>query len=632
MIRRPPRSTLFPYTTLFRSRGTKSGVKFNDLNANGVKDVGEPGLAGWTISAYTDGNGDGTLSATEAAAPPAATAITDVTGAYTLTLNPGTYVVCEVRQMGWTESTPVNTKCAAGTGLGPGGYALTVPSGSSETGNDFGNFQRGTKRGVKFNDLNGNGIKDGGEPGLAGWTISAYTDGNGDGTLSATEAVAVPAATAITDVTGAYTLTLNPGTYVVCEVLQPTWTQSRPANTKCAAGTGLGPGGYALTVTSGSSETGNDFGNFQQGTKSGVKFNDLNGNGIKDGGEPGLSGWTILAYTDGNADGTLSATEAAAPPAATAITDVTGAYTLTLNPGTYVVCEVRQMGWTESTPVNTKCAAGTGLGPGGYALTVTSGSSETGNDFGNFQRGTKSGVKFNDLNGNGIKDGGEPGLAGWTISAYTDGNGDGTLSATEAAAVPAATAITDVTGAYTLTLNPGTYVVCEVLQPTWTQSRPVNTKCAAGTGLGPGGYALTVTSGSSETGNDIGNFQPGTKSGVKFNDLNGNGVKDIGEPGLSGWTIRAYADDGDGTLSATEAAAAPAASATTDGTGSYTLTLNPGTYVVCEVLQPTWTQSRPANMKCAAGTGLGPGGYALTVTSGSSETGNDFGKDRKSVV
>src|SRR2546426_7780858 len=66
MIRRPPRSTLFPYTTLFRSRGTKSGVKFNDLNANGVKDVGEPGLAGWTISAYTDGNGDGTLSATEA--------------------------------------------------------------------------------------------------------------------------------------------------------------------------------------------------------------------------------------------------------------------------------------------------------------------------------------------------------------------------------------------------------------------------------------------------------------------------------------------------------------------------------------------------------------------------------------
>src|SRR3712207_7921539 len=27
MIRRPPRSTLFPYTTLFRSRGERSGVR-----------------------------------------------------------------------------------------------------------------------------------------------------------------------------------------------------------------------------------------------------------------------------------------------------------------------------------------------------------------------------------------------------------------------------------------------------------------------------------------------------------------------------------------------------------------------------------------------------------------------------
>src|SRR3989441_681901 len=144
--------------------------------------------------------------------------------------------------------------------------------------------------------------------------------------------------------------------YVVCEVLQGPWLQSRPTNTKCVAGSGLGPGGYALTVSSGSTETGNDFGNFQRGTKSGVKFNDLNGNGVKDPGEPGLTGWTILAYTDGNGDGTLSATEAVAVPAATAITDATGAYTLTLNPGTYVVCEVLQSGWFESRPVNTKCA------------------------------------------------------------------------------------------------------------------------------------------------------------------------------------------------------------------------------------------------------------------------------------
>ncbi len=34
------------------------GVKYHDLNANGVKDAGEPGLSGWTIRAYSDTNGE----------------------------------------------------------------------------------------------------------------------------------------------------------------------------------------------------------------------------------------------------------------------------------------------------------------------------------------------------------------------------------------------------------------------------------------------------------------------------------------------------------------------------------------------------------------------------------------------
>src|SRR5207247_809673 len=115
-------------------------------------------------------------------------------------------------------------------------------------------------------------------------------------------------------------------------------------------------------------------------------------------------------------------------------------------------------------------------------------------------------------------------------------------------------------------LNPGTYVVCEVSQATWTQSEPNNLKCAAIAGLGAGGYAITVTSGSSETGNNFGNFQQGTKSGTKYNDLNANGTRNVGEPGLANWTIRAYVDvNGDGTLQAGETTIA--ASATTDASG-----------------------------------------------------------------
>src|SRR2546430_17350897 len=44
MIRRPPRSTLFPYTTLFRSKAD-GGERFFTIDANVVRGVIENGLA-----------------------------------------------------------------------------------------------------------------------------------------------------------------------------------------------------------------------------------------------------------------------------------------------------------------------------------------------------------------------------------------------------------------------------------------------------------------------------------------------------------------------------------------------------------------------------------------------------------
>src|SRR3712207_9144365 len=43
MIRRPPRSTLFPYTTLFRSKVKSSDevAQVGTISANGDKDIGE---------------------------------------------------------------------------------------------------------------------------------------------------------------------------------------------------------------------------------------------------------------------------------------------------------------------------------------------------------------------------------------------------------------------------------------------------------------------------------------------------------------------------------------------------------------------------------------------------------------
>ncbi|AFZ20509.1 DVUA0089 family protein [Allocoleopsis franciscana] len=76
-------------------------------------------------------------------------------------------------------------------------------------------------QGTKWNDLNGNGVQDTGEAGLAGWTI--YLDQNNNGTLDTGET------STTTDANGNYSFTgLAAGTYTVAEVMQSGWQQTSP--------------------------------------------------------------------------------------------------------------------------------------------------------------------------------------------------------------------------------------------------------------------------------------------------------------------------------------------------------------------------------------------------------------------
>ena len=639
----------------FNLCGDKRGMKFHDRNADGDRDSGEEGLSGWTINLYNDTDGDKILDAGEAATPEETTTTAaddpatpgDEAGTYEFPdLQNGDYIVCEVLQSGWNQSLPNATDtpdeladCTTESGdnsLADNGYGFTM-AGADQTGNDFGNFRQGVKSGLKYNDLNANGDRDAGEPGLADWVIRAYVDSNGDGDLDADETTV--AGSDSTDANGEYSISLNPGRYVVCEVLQATWTQSEPAPAGNQCGNtvaGLGDGGYAILVTSGSTDPGNEFGNFRQGTKSGLKYNDLNANGDRDAGEPGLADWVIRAYVDSNGDGDLDADETTV--AGSDSTDANGEYSISLNPGRYVVCEVLQATWTQSEPAPAGNQCGdtvAGLGDGGYPILVTSGSADPGNEFGNFRQGAKSGLKYNDLNANGDREAGEPGLADWVIRAYVDSNGDGDLDAGETTVAGSDT--TDANGEYLISLNPGRYVVCEVLQATWTQSEPAPAGNQCGdtvAGLGDGGYAILVTSGSTDPDNEFGNFRQGAKSGLKYNDLNANGDREAGEPGLADWVIRAYVDsNGDGDLDAGETTVA--GSDTTDANGEYLISLNPGRYVVCEVLQATWTQSEPAPAGNQCGdtvAGLGDGGYPILVTSGSTDPDNEFGNFQNATI
>ena len=79
---------------------TITGYKWNDLNSNGVLDVGEPKLQGWTITAT---NGKKSTSTK-----------TNADGYYTLAVGDGSWTVSEVQQTGWTQTYPVagsNGRC-----------------------------------------------------------------------------------------------------------------------------------------------------------------------------------------------------------------------------------------------------------------------------------------------------------------------------------------------------------------------------------------------------------------------------------------------------------------------------------------------------------------------------------------
>jgi hypothetical protein len=112
-----------PIPVGFLPTGEISGTKYNDLNSDGVKDTGEPGLAGWTITASKEMDG----------IPFTRSATTSSDGSYVFTgLSAGTYTVSEVPQSCWSQTAP---------GLA-GTHIIDLLEGQVVTGIDFGNHQR----------------------------------------------------------------------------------------------------------------------------------------------------------------------------------------------------------------------------------------------------------------------------------------------------------------------------------------------------------------------------------------------------------------------------------------------------------------------------------------------------------
>lgn len=545
-----------------------SGVKFNDLNGDGLQDAGEALLAGWTLH-LLDPDGEIIDSV-----------ITDDDGAYTFAaLSPGDYSLSEEQQPDWVQTTVDPT--------------LTLFESEDLVGFDFGNqFQGATIRGQKWHDLNGNGEFDLGEPGLDNWRIelldeqgnviastitagidldgsgSDNIDNDGDGnpldntddafTIDEYDERFSP------DERGFYEFTdLPSGNYAVREVPLNDWIQSSPVIAD--------PGGFRFLADDGFSSTRSNALSSVSGPITSLAVtldiehphrSDLNVDLIS----PNGTRINLFTGVGGNVQDFSSITLAdnLAFPLIDDISSNPSApgYRPQQALGNFLgeeasglwVLEIRDEFEGEAGRLHDWSLVINGQPPtvGGepnlyqpgdaaaVMLTVAAGEIVTEN-FGNFRTATAEGTKFADLNGNGQWDvgaaGSEPGLAGVTI--YADLNSNNQHDSGEPQTITQLddpnTLEVDETGQYVLDgLPPGNYFIREVVANGYQQTFPDP--------LGPlaGGHEVAIGSGEFLDKIDFGNTPPASVHGEKWLDENGDGMRDENEPGLNGVVV--YAD------------------------------------------------------------------------------------------
>ncbi len=493
---------------------TLGGGVYDDVNGNGVQESGEPGISGVLL---TLSNG--------------VTTTTDASGVYTFTLIPGTYTISETNPSGYT-STGAEAGTVGSTVMGNDSISVSLTSGQSSVANDYLDAKPGTISGAVYDDLNGDGDFDAGEPGKAG-----------------VEIILSNGLTTTTNASGLYTFTVLPGTYTLTETNASGYTSTGDV---AGANDERIPG---VVLTSGGSVTGQDFFDAQPVTVSGTVYDDTNGDGNFDAGELGISGVEI-----GLSNGL------------TTTTDASGNYTFTnVLPGSYALTESNPSGYTSTGDVE-------GANDDSIAITVTSGTAVTGQDFFDVQFAGISGHVYDDLNGDGTFDAGEPGKAGVVISLS---NG--------------LTTTTDASGVYTFTnLTPGSYTLTETNPSGYTST---------GDTEGANNDTITVTLGAGgSTGNDFFDAQPVPVSGTVYDDTNGDGNFNTGEPGLAG----------------VEIGLSNGLTTTTDANGVYTFTnVMPGSYALTESNPSGYTSTGDVE-------GANDDSIAITVTSGTAVTGQDF--------
>ena len=408
--------------------GSISGFKYEDKNNNGIRDtdaagVLEPGLAGFFI--YIDRNGNGQFDPGEPNTVSASDGsyrfdASNVDNGSNLPRGVGPDVILG------DPNNPVSGPHRIREIQQPPNFVQTSPdlnisitSGANFVGANIGNIRPARISGSKFEDINGDGIKQPNEGPLAGFlfdlidpatgTVLQTVSSNAQGTFSF--------------------LSLPAGTYRVRERPQPGFTQTT-ANPPDII---LGPTDN-FTVA--------PFGNFRNVQISGFKFNDLNGNGVPNPNEPRLANFAFQLINS-----------VTGQVIATTVSDANGDFSFpNLGPlpggAKYRVREIVPSGWFQTTPNPPDITPVSGATP----LVV----------FGNFRGVTVNGTVYLDVNGNGVRNPTEPGIPGFTIQLFKNGVLVGT-----------GTSVSD--GTYSIPLvGPGTYQLIQRPRKGFVATAPLN--------------------------------------------------------------------------------------------------------------------------------------------------------------
>ena len=560
----------------FGYRGTASigDTVWVDIDGDGVKDTGEPPIAGASIQLTGDTNGDSVIDVT-------LNTTTSAAGVYGFAnLLPGNYTVTVTPPTGYVQTFDSNGIATPNTST------VTLAAGTASLDQDFGYRGSGLIGDTVWTDTNGNGVIDTGESAIAAVNVQLVGDLNAD-------TIPDVSLTTTTNASGVYEFAnLPPGTYVVAA--------TQPAGTTATFdGDGIAtPNSSIVTLAAGATDRSQNFG-YRTSTGSGTGgligdtiWFDTDGDGIQDIGEPALGGVPVQLNGDTNGDSVVDVT-------LNTTTSTTGLYEFSnLLPGNYTVTVTPPAGLSPTFDADGIASAST------TAVTLTSGQTIRTLDFGYTGTSLIGDRVWFDADKDGIQDAGEVGIPGISVQLTGDINGDSISDVT-------LNTVTDASGNYEFpSLAAGTYTM--TVTPL---SGSVPTADADGIAT-PQSSTLTLAAGTINRDQDFGYAGTATIGDLIFNDVDNSISQSTGDTGLPGVDVVLQLDiNNDTIVDFTQ-------TATTDASGSYTFTdLLPGTYTVS--VSPTGFTG--ANSPVVDPDGTNDGTTLVTLTPGSTNLNLDFG-------